>query len=125
MARHAELLRGMDLLNSQGSNKGTAFTDAERSALGLQGLLPPDVETLDQQPRTALQFAAFQQGREQCVVRSCAQHVAHSRAQHDLIDFTLLKACLEAGRLEEAQRLLGTRRPGASGIPVKGIVAVH
>ena len=58
MALHAELLRGMDLLNSQGSNKGTAFTDAERSALGLQGLLPPDVETLDQQSVRA--YEAYQ-----------------------------------------------------------------
>jgi len=58
MTRHAELLRGMDLLNSQGSNKGTAFTDAERAALGLQGLLPPDVETLDQQSVRA--YEAYQ-----------------------------------------------------------------
>src|SRR5258705_12518863 len=49
MTRHAELPRGMDLLNCQGLNKGTAFTDAERAALGLQGLLPPHVETLDEQ----------------------------------------------------------------------------
>jgi malate dehydrogenase (oxaloacetate-decarboxylating) len=58
MTRHAELLRGMDLLNSQGSNKGTAFTEPERAALGLQGLLPPDVETLDQQSVRA--YEAYQ-----------------------------------------------------------------
>src|SRR5262245_37004209 len=49
MTRHAESPRGMDLLNRQGLNKGTAFTDAERAALGLHGVLPPQVETLDQQ----------------------------------------------------------------------------
>jgi malate dehydrogenase (oxaloacetate-decarboxylating) len=49
MTQHAELPRGMDLLNRQGLNKGTAFTDAERAALDLHGLLPPQVETLDQQ----------------------------------------------------------------------------
>src|SRR5467141_1001905 len=58
MTRHAELPRGMDLLNRQGLNKGTAFTDAERAALGLQGLLPPDVETLDQQSVRA--YEAYQ-----------------------------------------------------------------
>lgn len=49
------------------------------------------------------------------------ERIGGSRAQHDLIDFTLLKACLEAERPEEARRLLGARRPGASGIAVKGM----
>jgi len=42
-------IRGMDLLNMQILNKGTAFTSDERSALALHGLLPPQVETLDEQ----------------------------------------------------------------------------
>jgi malate dehydrogenase (oxaloacetate-decarboxylating) len=41
--------RGMDLLNRHGLNKGTAFTEEERSKLGLLGLLPPHVESLDGQ----------------------------------------------------------------------------
>ena len=41
--------RGMDLLDSPLLNKGTAFSDKERSRLGLDGLLPPQMETLDQQ----------------------------------------------------------------------------
>src|SRR5208337_1726094 len=41
--------RGMDLLNREGLNKGTAFTVAERFEFGLHGLLPPQVETLDEQ----------------------------------------------------------------------------
>ena len=40
---------GMDLLNRQGLNKGTAFTEEERTEFGLHGLLPPFVETLDEQ----------------------------------------------------------------------------
>jgi len=41
--------RGMDLLDSPLLNKGTAFTDSERTEYGLHGLLPPQVETLDEQ----------------------------------------------------------------------------
>ena len=37
--------RGVDLLNRRGLNKGTAFTEEERSKLGLLGLLPPHVES--------------------------------------------------------------------------------
>ena len=40
---------GMDLLNRQVLNKGTAFTGDERSEFGLHGLLPPQVEKLDEQ----------------------------------------------------------------------------
>lgn len=42
-------LQGMELLNNQMMNKGTAFTNEERASLGLHGLLPPQVETLDEQ----------------------------------------------------------------------------
>src|SRR6516164_1649997 len=42
-------LRGMDLLDTPIWNKGTAFDDNERVALGLQGLLPPHVESLPEQ----------------------------------------------------------------------------
>jgi malate dehydrogenase (oxaloacetate-decarboxylating) len=44
-----DLPRGMDVLNCQGLNKGTAFTAEERSELGLHGLLPPHIESLEQQ----------------------------------------------------------------------------
>ena len=45
----------MDLLNSPGLNKGTAFTEEERNKLGLHGLLPPHIESLDGQVVRAYQ----------------------------------------------------------------------
>ena len=43
------ITRGMDLLDTPLLNKGTAFGDAERTQFGLHGLLPPHVETLEEQ----------------------------------------------------------------------------
>ena len=45
--------RGLDVLNSPLLNKGTAFTAEEREALGLRGLLPPDISTLEAQVKRA------------------------------------------------------------------------
>ena len=45
----AEAHRDLDLLDNPILNKGTAFTDEERREHGIEGLLPPSVETLDRQ----------------------------------------------------------------------------
>lgn len=42
-------LTGYDLLRNSRLNKGTAFTEAERHAWGLEGLLPPAVTTMELQ----------------------------------------------------------------------------
>ncbi len=42
-------LSGIDLINDPMLNKGTAFTEAERSVFALHGLLPPHVGTLEDQ----------------------------------------------------------------------------
>ena len=42
----SDVPRGMALLDYPGLNKGTAFTEEERSTFGLHGLLPPHVESL-------------------------------------------------------------------------------
>src|SRR5262249_24899786 len=49
---------GTAVLNLPILNEGTAFTEEERTALGLHGLPPPHVETLDEQVKRA--YEAYQ-----------------------------------------------------------------
>ncbi len=49
------MLRGARLLSAPAWNKGTAFTAEERTRFGLHGLLPPYVETLEEQVERAYQ----------------------------------------------------------------------
>jgi len=82
-------------------------------------------------PSLSRGIVAFERGDFSTAIEALAplagesERIGGSRAQHDLIEFTLLKACLDAGRLEEARRLLGARRPGASGVPVMGAETLH
>jgi tetratricopeptide (TPR) repeat protein len=82
-------------------------------------------------PALARGFAAFERGDFSGAITTLAplagqnERIGGSRAQHDLIEFTLLKAYLNANRLEEARRLLSVRRLCGSGVPVTGIAAVH
>jgi len=82
-------------------------------------------------PALAPGLAAFERGNFSGTIEALAplagqnERIGGSRAQHDLIEFTLLKAYLNTGQPEEAQRLLGARRPGASGVPVAGIAAMQ
>lgn len=50
-----DLPRGVDLLRDPMLNRGTAFSEAERDALGLQGLLPPRVATQEEQESRILE----------------------------------------------------------------------
>jgi len=50
---HQTKARGLAVLNSPLLNKGTAFTTEERKTLGLAGLLPPDISTLEVQVKRA------------------------------------------------------------------------
>src|SRR6201982_4066226 len=47
-------LRGIDVLSNPTLNKGTGFTQKERKDLGLIGLLPAGIETIDQQVERVL-----------------------------------------------------------------------
>jgi tetratricopeptide (TPR) repeat protein len=81
-------------------------------------------------PALAGGFAAFERGDFSAAIETLAplagenERVGGSRAQHDLIEFTLLRAYLSANRPSEARHLLDARRPGASGVPVLGVAAV-
>ena len=48
-------VKGVDWLHNPVFNKGTAFTEAERDALGLRGLLPPHVQSMDEQARRVME----------------------------------------------------------------------
>ena len=50
-----DLPRGLALLRDPALNKGTAFTERERDALGLRGLLPPHVLSQDEQVQRVLE----------------------------------------------------------------------
>ena len=50
----------MRVLEDPLTNKGTAFSEEERSELGLRGLLPAVVETMEQQVRRG--YRAYQEG---------------------------------------------------------------
>ncbi len=52
-------LTGSTLLNDPLLNKASAFSQSERAGLGLDGLLPPQIETLDEQAERA--YEAYQQ----------------------------------------------------------------
>lgn len=51
----AKLPRGVELLRNPSLNQGTAFTEADRSALGLHGLLPPRICTQHEQVARVLE----------------------------------------------------------------------
>ncbi len=77
-------------------------------------------------PRLARGFAAFHQQDFTATIELLApliddgERVGGSRAQLDLLEFTLLKAYLAAQRTDDAQRLVAARRIGPAGVPVAG-----
>ena len=85
-------------------NQGTAFTDEDRTRLGLRGLLPVSVETLEQQVARA--YAAF--GEQPTDI---AKHI-NLRALQDLNE-TLFYELLEA-HIEEMLPIVYTPTVGVA-----------
>ena len=79
-------------------------------------------------PTLARAFSAFQRRDYSTAIDGIRSmfnerdRISGSRAQIDLVEFTLLRSYLAAGRLDDARQLLQTRR-GPRGIPVAGIKA--
>jgi len=82
-------------------------------------------------PELSRGFVAFERGDYAAAIAALAplarqsERIGGSRAQHDLIELTLLKAYLNAGLLEEARQFLAARRPGALGVTVAGAAALN
>ena len=83
-------LNGYDLLADSQLNKGAAFSEAERDAFDLHGLLPPNVTTLDEQVSRGLQaLRAFETDLERYAFLS--EIAGHQR------DPVLRAACRQSG----------------------------
>jgi tetratricopeptide (TPR) repeat protein len=82
-------------------------------------------------PALARAFAAFQRRDFSTAIDAIEpvwaqrDRLVGSLAQTDLVEATLLRAYVEAGRLDDVRRLVSERRGGAVGLPVAGVAAVH
>ena len=82
-------------------------------------------------PAVSGAFAAFERRDFSAAIEALEpiagelERIGGSRAQLDLVEFTLLKAYLSADRPDDARRMLSVRRPHPWGIPVAGLAAVH
>jgi len=82
-------------------------------------------------PAVSRAFASFERGDFSAAIDALEpvaaelERIGGSRAQLDLVEFTLLQAYASAGRLDDARRMLSGRLRGSSMLPVAGLAAVH
>ena len=108
--------KGVDWLHHPAFNKGTAFTEAEREILGLRGLLPPHVQTIDEQMRRVMnnfhsktsdieryiQLVALQDRNETLFYRVLMDHL--EEMMPIIYTPTVGKACQEYGHIFRRSR---------------------
>jgi hypothetical protein len=146
--RDAEAWRMMhDFANSALPSAGVAFSDMHialaQAVAGNDAALALRAQQMDELaragrypsgafvPAVSRAFTAFERRDFSAVIDALEpiagelERIGGSRAQLDLVEFTLLKAYLNADRLDDARRLLRARRAGPGGIPVAGLAAVH
>jgi hypothetical protein len=82
-------------------------------------------------PAVARGFAAFERRDFSATIDALnrtvgeLERIGGSRAQLDLVEFTLLKAYIDAGHPHEARRMLDRRHRGSSSPPVAGLAAAR
>jgi Tfp pilus assembly protein PilF len=82
-------------------------------------------------PAVSRAFAAFERRDFSAAIDALEpiagelERIGGSRAQLDLVEFTLLRGYLAAGRPDDARGMLSGRHRGSSNIPVAGLAAVH
>lgn len=146
--RDAEAWRILhDFANSAVARAGVAFSDIHialaQVVAGNDAALEARAREIDELarqgrypsgpcvPAVSRAFAAFERRDFAAAIDALEpisgelERIGGSRAQLDLVEFTLVKAYLSADRLDDARRMLSVRRPGLSGIPVAGLAAVH
>jgi tetratricopeptide (TPR) repeat protein len=80
-------------------------------------------------PAVSRAFVAFERGDFSQAIEALEpiaaelERIGGSRAQLDLVEFTLLKAYVGADRLDDARRMLNGRHRGSSSLPVAGLAA--
>jgi tetratricopeptide (TPR) repeat protein len=82
-------------------------------------------------PAVSHAFAAFERRDFAAAINALEpiagelERIGGSRAQLDLVEFTLLRAYVSVGRLDDARRMLNGRHRGSSRVPVAGLAVVH
>jgi len=112
----ANFPKGVTLLKDSLQNKGTAFSDEERDALGLRGLLPPRIFPMEQQVERALmQFRKKESDLEKYIFLTSLQQRNETLFFRLLLDHleetmpiiytpTVGQACLEYGGIFRSPR---------------------
>ena len=82
-------------------------------------------------PAVSRAFAAFERGNFSAAIDALEpiadelERIGGSRAQLDLVEFTLLRAYVSLDHLDDARRMMGARSRGSSRIRVSGLAALH
>jgi Tfp pilus assembly protein PilF len=146
--RDADAWRTMhDFVNSAFPRAGLAFSDLHialaQAVAGDEAELEQRTRQMDELarkgrypsgplvPAVSRGFAAFERRQFSVAIDALEpiagelERIGGSRAQLDLVEFTLLKAYVSADRPDDARRMQSGRHRGSSSIPIAGLDAVH